>query len=82
MNSSLQSIFSLYKGSGKKKTNSNCDSLLSLLQEPIPATPVVLDFKNLDTHNLNSSLIELGSCTDYDVEFRKCISFKNSYSNF
>lgn len=73
MNCSLQSTFSLYKGSGKKKTNSKCDSLLSILQEPIPATPVILDFNDLNTHSLKSSMIELDSYTYYDFQYRKCI---------
>lgn len=72
MNSKLQNIFSLYKGSGTKTTNSNCDIMLSILQEPLPTIPVVLDFRNLNT---NCSLIELGSRSYYDAKYRKLMGF-------
>jgi len=68
MNSHLQSLFSLYKGSGQKLTNSNCDILLSILQEPIPTKPILLDFTHLNTH---SPMIELCPRTHYDAKYRK-----------
>ena len=71
MNASLQSIFSLYKGNASKKTNSNCDILLSILKEPVPSKPVVLDFEKLNTHG---SINELRPC-------KKCrkLFFKNPF---
>ena len=79
MNSKLQNMFSLYKGSGRKTTNSNCDIILSILQEPLPTTPVLLDFRNLNT---NSSVIELSSRTYYDAKYRKLMFFNFYFELF
>ena len=77
MNSHLQSLFSLYQGSGRKSSNSNCDVLLSILQEPVPTKPIILDFSHLNTH---SPMIELCLNTQYDAKCRKFFAFVYFYT--
>ena len=85
MNSSLQSIFSLYKGNASKKTNSKCDILLSILKEPIPSTPVIIVFKNLNTYGSDKSINELSRCKKYRKLFKNLFLLtctKKSYTHF
>ena len=67
MNFKLQNLFSFYKGCGNKTMNSSSKCLFAILQEPIPITPVILDFRSLNNESSDSSLIEMDSCKHYVV---------------